>query len=517
MSSILSSMNIAQQALLINQAALNVVSNNIANVNTEGYSRERINLSPSENYTPIGGSVINQINSSSGVEIQSVERYVDQYLQTYMREQNALSSYMQGYSNAATSVESIMNELNGTGLEDTFTKFYEAAQTLNTSPKSSVAREGFIQQAQTLAQKFNSMTSSLQDIRTSLVGDISDSSSLASSKIATSVTQVNQKLEQIVKLNTDIVKISSANMTPNNLLDVRDHLVTELSAMLPVTITDNTNGSVNLSINGVDIIAGTSLLGKLSIRQGDDTTPAIIDIDREPTGSGTLAENINKYINSGSMGATLAAGSTRTDILTAKGTMNNLDILANQFAQIINDIQTKANGTVTPLAIDKNSLTLIPATENIFESSDGGAITAKNIQINNNVLQDPYLIAAARIDTNLVTNPNYNVNAIGDNTNMQLVLDSRKSPYGGLGNCNPESFLSAIVGDIGLKTSSANTDSKNQLQVLTQVKNQLSSATGVSMDEEVIDLSKYQRAYQASARIFSVCNDLLDVLVNLGR
>jgi len=157
---------------------------------------------------------------------------------------------------------------------------------------------------------------------------------------------------------------------------------------------------------------------------------------------------------------------------------------------------------------------LTDATENIFESSDGEEINALNIRVNSDILEDPYLIAAARLDK---TDPNYSAGAIGNNSNMLMVLDVRTNGSSELDNFSPESFLSQMVGDIGLKTASINSSLKSQSAVLSQVSSQLSSATGVNINEEVIDLTKYQAAYQASARVYSVCNDLLDVLLNLGR
>ena len=204
----------------------------------------------------------------------------------------------------------------------------------------------------------------------------------------------------------------------------------------------------------------------------------------------------------------------RTDIFTIKGVSDSLDQLASQFAKIINDIQTKADANGTPMAIDNatKQLMAVPPENVIYQTSDGSAtITAANIQINQKILDDPFLIAAARVKAG------FDINAIGNNGNMQAVLNARNANNAGLDNSTPEGFLSTMVGDIGLKISNINNNLKNQSTVLTQVQNQLTSATGVNLDEELIDLTKYQRAYQASSRIYTVCNQLLDDLVNLGR
>lgn len=506
-----SCLNIAQQALLVNQAALSVVSNNIANVDTEGYSKQRVNLTPSVSFSAIGGSVLQQINSSTGVEISSVERYTDTYLETYCRDQNSELFYLNQMSNVATSIEDIMNELSGTGLTAAFSDFYDAAQTLSANPKDSVARTNYIQQAQTVALKFNSMSSSLEGIRTSLVGDITNPSSLSTAKVYTDVIDINQKLEQITDINKQIIQMSSGNVSPNNLLDIRGQLLDDLSDFMPVTVSENTNGSINVSLNGLELIKGDKLNGTFMVKQGSSSaTPAVIDFVDE--NNIKVAENVNDYFDSGELGAILAAGGSGTSTLTVKGVMDDLDKLAKGFAQIINDIQTLADGNQTPMAIDKDTDLLIVADKPIFESTITGVdISAKNISVNGEILQDPFLIAAARVDIT-----NYQTNAIGNNSNMQLVLESRTGAFDSLGKSNPEGYLSSLVGTIGLDVENIETSAKNQQLVLTQAQTQLSSATGVSLDEELIDLTKYQSAYQASARIFTVCNELLDVLMALG-
>lgn len=521
--SLQSSMNIAQQALMINQAALNVVSNNIANINTDGYSKQSVILSPSVNYTPLGGSVLSQIMSATGVQMDGIKRYTDEYLQSYYREQNSQYNYLNQLSNAASSVENAMNELNGTGLEDALTSFYSAAQTLNSNPKDSVARSNYAQQAQTVALKFNEMYNTLKQSRTSLVGDPTDVSTLATAKISTSATEVNQKLAQLAQINSQVVSVSSADMSPNNLLDVRDQLINDLSGLIPVTVTSNSNGSVNISLNGVELVKGTELQGQLMVNSGDASNPAIIDVvDKD---NKVIAADINDKINTGTMGAILAAGGSSTSVFTVKSAMDNLDKLASGFAGIINDIQTKAGTTVgtvtpTPMYIDKTTMTLkaTTAADVIFNTKDGSAtVNASNIQINSSIMSDPYKIATARVSFDTAAIPPYDSSAVGDAKNSQMILDSRKGTYATLNNSSPEGYLSAIVGDIGIKVDNIATNLKNQNTVLTQVKTQLSSATGVSQDEELVDLIKYQRAYQASARVFSTCNDLMDILVNLGK
>ena len=514
--SLLASMNLSQQALLVNQAALSVVSNNIANVNTEGYSRQRVNLTPGVNFTPTGGSVMNQAYSTSGVEIASIERYADSYLQSYYRQQNSSDSYLTEYAQVSANVEGLANELKGDGLESALTKFFESAQTLSLNPQDAIARQNYMQQAQTVAFKFNDTASNLTSIRTSLVGDVAVPGSLQASEIFGSVTDANTLLSQITEVNNNIVMISCSDSPPSALLDKRDQLIDKLSKLMPVTVTENTNSTINLSMNGVDLIKGTKQLYSLNLSEGTATTPAVIELKND---AGLIASlPINDKFTAGSIGAMLDVCGTDPDKLTILGVLKNYNSLASGFASIINGIQTKSTPTEQAMAINKATETLIPATENIFNKNDGtpitvaDPITASNIQINSNIMNDPFLISVAKVDPT-----NFQATAIGNNSNMIDVLTARSSNSPLLGNAPPEGALANIVGDIGLKTANVKSNLANQNAVLTQVKTQLSSTTGVNIDEELIDLTKYQTAYKASSRIYTVCNELLDLLINLGK
>ena len=507
---LLASMNIAQQALLVNEAALSVVSNNIANVDTEGYSRQRLDLSPGVNYTPISGSATAQVYTTTGVMIDSVERYKDDYLTSYFRQQTSTHSYLGEYSKVASSIEDAMNELKGSGLSASMSKFYESVQNLNLNPSDPSARQNYIQQAQTVAIKFNGISGTLSDLQASLVGD-GTQDSLDASKLSGYTTQANSKLQELVKVNQDIIKVGSSDLQPNSLLDRRDEILDELSALMPVKTTENTNGTITLTMNGIDIVKGTEQVGQFMVNPGPPGTPAVmqlVDMD----GNVTMPDIGDKFI-SGEIGAILDACEPSVDgSLTIPSVLDELNKLASGFAEIVNNIQTGVDADGTPMAIDQATKTLVVSTENIFESSTGGAITAENIRINSNVLDDPYLIAAARVDI-----ADYQPTEIGNNSNTGKLIETRTSASSLLDDTTPEGFISKLSSSIGLKVSSIDNSLVSQESVLAQVDAKLQSATGVNINEELMDLTKFQAAYQASARIYSVCNQLIDVMMNLGR
>lgn len=526
--SLISSINIAQQALLVNQSALSVVSNNIANVDTDGYSKLKVNLASVINYTPSSGDASTNANSLSGVQISDIKRYSDAYLQSYYWQQNSGYTYANQYASTASSIENLTNELNTTGLATAFSKFFEAANALSDTPSDATARVNYEQAASNVCSVFNSISSNLSGIGKSLVGDGVTQSTLQSSQIYSSVGDVNQLLSQLADVNKDIIKTNPNNeisTASSSLLDQRDSIITKLSSLMPVNVSYTDNGMAKVSLGDTALVSGQNVVGHLDIQNsGDPSNPVTISV--LDNNNKKVADNVNDLINSGTMGAVLDVCGSDTDKLTINGVQASLDKLASGFANILNTIQTgdpnnktgdPTKNTTVAMAMDANNK-LIKSTENLFVSSDASTstITAGNISVNSAIVNNKNLIAASRISTAEYDAGKYQ-DETGNNSNMALVSSARSTSYSELGNTTIEGCLSNAVGNVATKVESINSSLKSQTSVLSSVKTQLNSETGVNLDEELSDLIKYQRAYQAAARIFTTCSDLMQELVNLGQ
>lgn len=567
--SLLSSINIAQQALGVNQAAITTVSNNIANVNTEGYSKLRVNQAQVVNYTPNSGNALSVAESCSGVKVSSVSRYSDWFLQNYYWQENTTSSYLTQASSTASNVEDLVNELKTTGLSSALENFYTAASALSNSPSDITTRQNYVDSAQSVCSVFNNMSTNLTDIKTALVGSGSADGSLGTSEISNQINKVNTLLDQIANVNFGIIKTNNGETASNSLLDQRDSLLQQLSELVPASIVQNGNGTVSISLGSTNLISGTDVKGYLkAVETGSADSPVRISVVDPQNPATTLATDITSDIDNGSIGAILDICGTNSTKFTIYSVLNNLNTMASEFANVLNEIQVgdpKGDGSVA-MAMDKNTKLLTPSANLMFVNSTspnvtsntvtsavvggevngttvstvggtttittthinaGGltktvttqvqtAISAANISVNSNIVNDPYLVAAAR-----VTNPSASgvANQTGNNSNVALVLDARtdSSFYSNLGGTTLEKYLANTVSSVGSDVESINTRLKNQTLVVNEIQNNLQSKTGVNMDEELTDLIKYQRAYQASARIYSVCSSLMEELVHLGQ
>ena len=191
--SLSASMNIGLGALNVNQAAINVVSNNIANMNTQGYSKQRAELENLKGYSAIANSAGKSNYIGNGVTIAKISSYRDIYMDRNFRNENSQYKLSETLYDYASNIETIMNEYKDGGIKNALEKFYDAAQSLASDPSNSVYRTNFANQAQNVGKMFNSLHSNLSEKRAEIVGDVNAPGSLASSMTGVAVDEVNEK------------------------------------------------------------------------------------------------------------------------------------------------------------------------------------------------------------------------------------------------------------------------------------------------------------------------------------
>ncbi|MDD3238281.1 MAG: flagellar hook-associated protein FlgK [Candidatus Gastranaerophilales bacterium] len=517
--SLYNTFNISQQALLMNQSALNVVSNNIANMNTQGYSKQRVDQ-VNTGYTTIRG-LNNNYQIGGGAQIGSIQRYRDSYLDSSYRQQSSNLSYYSSLYQNASAIENSLNELAGSGLSDAISQFFTAVGTLNSTPADSTARVNFIKKAEVVCTQFNQIAQTLTDGRTSAVGNTSDPQSIYNSKLYMNISELNTKMEQLAEINDNIVQSSVGNTVPNALLDQRDKLLDEISQLAPITVTENDNNSVSIDINGLSLVKGNKA-NKLDVTMGDDTNPTTIQLKDED--GNIINTNVNDKFTKGSIASFLEIGGDEAGVLSYQSMLDQIDILANEFAGAINGIQQFDDGAgkkAMAIGYDADGNQILSdyagagGLPPIFDSKTAGApISALNMKVSDGIEADHWKVATARVDT---TSADYDPKAVGNSENIKLMGQVRNNSIAGLNNMNPETFLTTSVTNMGsqIETIKFNYKSANSLYLSSNEERQ--SCIGVSLDEELVDLVKYQRAYEASARVFSVASSIMEQLVNLGR
>ena len=494
--SINKALNISLTGLNANQKALNVVSHNIANMNTEGYVKQRVNFA--EVRTKYSGSnVYSQIGSLSGVKIASISTSANQYLNNYYRTQNSPYQGLQTEADIAAGLSEIMDELSGTGLGYALEDFFSAANSLNQNPIDYSLRLNFAEKAKGVANKFNSMYNSVTSYKESVVGDGVSLTSAQNSKAGTYVDQINSKLEVLASINKQI----TMNQSDSSLTSQRDQVLAELSNLTNITTTITSTGTANVYIGDTAVVKGNSVMGTISINA--DASISFTDLDNN-------VKDITADIKEGTLGGTLKS------ISLIDNSLAGLDKLAAAFAEKMNEIQTNADANGTPCYYDRVNDKLVesPANNLLFVASDGGTtITAGNIKISDDIYKNPDLISAARVDT---TQTGWET-AVGNGDNALLFYDSRNDKLPSLGGLTMEDYIISLSSKAALDSQTKQEAADTQGAVADNIQNRILSETGVNLDEELTDMIRYQQAYNASARVFSCCVEVFDTLVALGK
>lgn len=519
-STLLGIMNIGKQSITNNQIALNVVSNNIANMNTENYTKQRVDFAALPAYDCYNWcSKFSNLKIGHGAEIVGISNKRSEWTDNYFRGQNGPSGYYDQIGQMANNLENLLNdELSDGGLQARFSEFFKASEALSGDPTNTAYKIAFVNAAQNISDMLNGMSSTVNGYMNQTIGEFGNADSFNNSMLVSKVDELNTKLQQLADANQAIIQNSSGGSVSSDLSDKQNAILDELSAMIPLTTTKNANGTVNVYIDGNAVVKGGKVdLEIKAIQTTDPDNPVKVQLIDE--NGNVKVDDVTQAFGKSSIGAILDMASS--DSFGYKSVLGELDKLANAFAQEMNRIQTQDDANGSPLYIGPNG-TLVKSTTPIFTTTDGSTtFTASNIKINSELVKDPTLVATARIDT---TKADYDNKAVGNAKNMELFNNLAKGKFSGLSATNPPGeglsitdFLSGLVSKIGSEVQSINNAKEAQDAVTEQASSQRDILYGVDLDEELADLIRFQRSYEASARVFNVANELMQLMVQLGK
>ncbi len=436
------------------QVAINVTGHNISNASTDGYSRQRVSLTETpalwERYGYLG----------TGVQVSSIDRMRDSFLDGQVRTSNGLESAATTQQQILSQVEASFNEPSDAGLSSTMTQFFNAWQTLSTHPEDSSSRNAVVQQGTLLAQSFQRLHSELTQEHDSLRDDI-----------AAKLTSINQLTSEIADLNNKITSATAAGGVPNDLEDERDLKLDELSKLANISVSKDSGGAVMVSIGGM-VVASRGGAVALSSQEANGQMQIVTAKDQVPVS-----------VTSGELGGELNVFNT-----TLPGYLSKLDELAGALINRVNTLHSAGYGLGTP-----------PSTGIAFFSGTGAA----DMAVNANVAADPNLVAASQ-DGNA-----------GDNQVALAIANVANDKVLTGNTLTVSQFYSGLASSVGSDITGVQSTSNAQQLVLTQLENQRSSVSGVSLDEEMTNLIQYQHSYDAAARLVTIANNMFETVLNM--
>jgi flagellar hook-associated protein 1 len=454
MSSLSSALNAAVQSLGADTGGLQVTNNNIANANTPGYTRQVAVLEEAAPTNEGNYSVGNGVilEGFQSVRDQLVTSQIQQETQAQSGANAQLSSLQQIQPTFTTSTQDIGTQMSA---------LFASISGLSTDATSSAARESVLTAGQNLVHAFNQTSNTLTAQQVGL-----------NTQVTEDVTQINQITKQIAALNPQIAELTSTGQDGGTLQDQQNQLVLSLSALTNVSVTQTPDGETLSTGNGTPLVEGSQSFA-LHTATASNGAQQVLDQN---------GANITSSLTSGDLG-----GSIQTRDQTLAGLLTSLDTLANQFGKAFNAAQAKG--------FDQNG----KVGGNFFTVPTAIAGSAAGISI---ALTNPAAIAASSDGT---------AGSNGNLANLSAV-QTAVLPAGQ----TPGDAYAGLVFQVGTLTANANAESTATTASLLQLTDQLSSVSGVSIDEESTHLITFQTAYEAAARVVTTIQAMFTVTLGMG-
>ncbi|CZV79577.1 flagellar hook-associated protein 1 [Enterobacter cloacae] len=539
--------NSAMSGLSAAQAALNTVSNNISSYNVAGYTRQTTVLGASNSTLTGGGWVGN------GVYVSGVQREYDAFITNQLRAAQTQSSGLTTRYQQMSKIDDVLSDSTNS-LSTTLQDFFKSLQTLVSNAEDPAARQTVLGKADGLVNQFKTNDQYLRD-----------QDSQVNTAIASSVEQINNYAKQIANLNDQISRLTGAGAgsSPNDLLDQRDQLVSELNQIVGVEVAVQDGGTYNVSFgNGYSLVQGSKANQLAAVKSSADPTRTTIAYSDEVSGNVEIPE---KMVTTGSLGGLFTFRSEDLD-----KARNNLNQLALAFADAMNkqheagfdangdaggklfdfgspavvtnsrntgtaamtatvadstkvqatDYKLQFNGTDwTITRSDKTSFTMAPdASGNL--SFDGlsvnvtGSANAKDSFIVKPVSDVIVNMELKFKDESKLAMASASNGGESDNRNGQKLLDLQNSKVVG-GNKTFNDAYASLVSTVGSSTAALKTSSETKANVATQLTKQQQSISGVNLDEEYGNLQRYQQYYLANAQVLQTASTLFDAIINI--
>jgi flagellar hook-associated protein 1 len=479
--------DVASSGITAQRLAIEVAGENIANVNTEGYSRQQVVLTNKSVITSNGFPL------GTGVQVQTVQRSYDAMLQLQI--QNGNSNYQQSLARqtALDQIQPSFNELAGDGLGTALTNYFDSWQDLSTNPQGTAERQALMATTQVLTDTFHQMSQSLSGIATT-----------ADNKLVGLTADVSTYARNLAQVNTEILATSATGGNPNELFDQRDLLIQKISEKAGITASLKSDGTAVVSLMGTQsLVDGTKYATLYTASNGG--TPPKNDIlvtaignpppAQVPASDTKVTGSIGGTNNSlGEIGGTLLVRDT-----IVPGYLSKLDEMASNLVTSVNTQHALGYGIDGP-----------PST-NGHDFFDAASTTAATIKLDTN-------LTLVRISAGLPTGSDPAPTSSGNNGNaVQLASLKNVAQAFTSGSATFASYYNTLVSTVGIDTQAAQNTTTQGAAFLKQLNNLRQSNSGVSLDEELTNLTKYQQAFQGSAKVLNAATEMMDIVLGMLR
>ncbi|MBP2625430.1 MAG: flagellar hook-associated protein FlgK [Firmicutes bacterium] len=498
MASTFAGLSIANRGLSASLIGLATTTNNMSNIDTTGYSRQVVNQ------TSVGpAAVYSSSLVGGGVEVTSVDRVRSFRLDQKYWQENSAASAAEASSTYLAQVETVFGSTDTSTISTALDDFYADLETLATDPSDTAARAVVLEEASNLCDTLNEASDSLTALRSDINSDVK-----------TTVDQINSYATQIAEMNKQIAVATASGASTNELEDQRGVLIDELSGLVGITVTESDEGCLNIAIEGTSLVNGDNAK-ELECYTVTDTTS-----DQYGMYGIRWADSGDEF-NSGDSGALNGYLEVRDgNSSDSKGIpyyISQLDDFTRTFAQAFNEGvtvgTTEYSGHADGVGLDDTtgirffSYDDLSSEELMASGTDVDAvyqnITAANITVSKDIQDDTDKIAAAATD-----------GGDEDATNLDDII-SICEDVNISGNATVTDLYNTIVATVSTDAAYAEDQYNRKSTRVSYIDTSRSSVSGVSSDEETINLTTYQSAYDASATMVSTWSEIYQTTLDM--
>ncbi|MBI4658803.1 MAG: flagellar hook-associated protein FlgK [Verrucomicrobia bacterium] len=477
---LIGAMELAKRGIDTNRQGIELIGHNLSNISNPAYARQRLKVQTSDALPSPSGPI------GTGSKVTAIEQIRDQLLDNQIVSETGVSSYLEARRKALELAEVNLGQqldrqastpegaaaslgVGGQfGIVEGLSDFFNSMQALSTNPNSTADRQVVVLRAESLTEKFNNVSERLSDLRADLNVRVEDDVELA-----------NELLQQVSDLSRSIGASEAGLLAnANDIRDRRQEKLEALGQLVNIQYSENpVSREFTLSVGGVEFITANAVVTTLETFSDADAGTQVQAATGDPL---TLTK--------GSIWGTIRARDDEVATVSS-----DLDTLAGAVFDQVNAIHSPG------FALDGTS----PG-QPFFVYTGTGANPAAEIRLNSVLRNDPTKIQASE------------TGEAGDNGIALQLARLGNTPQAGLGNLTFNERYSQTIANLGQALSNTNNQAQDQDAINRMLLRQRDSLGGVSIDEEMANMIVFQRAFQASARMISTLDELLQSVINLG-
>ncbi|KLA43876.1 hypothetical protein LRP_508 [Ligilactobacillus ruminis] len=510
MSGLFGTLGTATSGITANQVALQTTAHNIANTNTDGYSRQRVHMTTKPPYLIAGTGTI-----GTGVNVTGVERVVDDFVRSQIREANSKYTYNTQKSDTLGQLEDILHEPSDDGVIKALNTLTDSWQKLAENPELGTSKTLVVENANSFADTIHQMATQINQLHKDSILNLQKS-----------VLDFNEKIDQLADINKKLFTLTSRGETPNDLLDQRDTLLKDISGLVNINTEFDEYGRTTLSVDGQTILDfKNETHNTLSVVVGTDDNGNALVSNRGDSSKANVALGRQAEVGTVMLTKKDDAGNTAySEIKTSEGYMGGYQESSKEILEHmdeLNDFIAKiCKATNMVMTGGQNKL------DGFFTLGNDPSRYALDFKVNDAIAKDPSKIPAGKaLD---------GTGSAGDGSRALAVSWAMKTKFKTpVSDADLDSYdestmkfkesqdgqtfaetFNNIVTKNGISKQKADNMAAAQKVVLNNFENKNESISGVNINEEMSDVIKFQQGFQANTRVLSVIAEMLDTLVN---